>query len=458
MAEPGDPRDRVRWNLTGGRLDDGARSRLAAHVARWRARLPGYDLRVPARSVVGVIAWGELSLDEPAPSRLVVGEAASETGRRLATLLDALAELEGLVPGARLIALSNAVAFRSTPLGFEPEPRAAGDELAYDEAPEGWVALQPIPGDEPTAAEQATPIAGAPSGPVEARAARFLASLPPRDRLALVAENELLAAGIGFSMAVVAGLRDRPRSEAMQEVYSDALSVLMFAGRSESAPTLALVLARGVPPDLDQEAIEGLCRALARNDATRDLLGALADLPGFAIRAAESGHDERWYRHPFWKVRVAAIMGTRLARERARVACSVWATIDASDLPVDEQPSTYLTELEVPIGDRDWAALAAPFGGIEPLPPLPSLADGARSRCADMRAWCRAALSARGEPIDSDEPAPAALAIDDVTRAELIRIERETLDEVRERLDELPEWIAGYQMRLDELPEDEPPD
>jgi hypothetical protein len=250
----------------------------------------------------------------------------------------------------------------------------------------------------------------------------------------------------GVAFAFVVGHRDRARTEEAQAQYAGFVEPLATVGGDEIAPTLALVLAAGDGPRTP-EWIATVCRALRRHPLTLPLLPALADLPGWSLAAARAqagvtrqrfSTDELqpWIAHPFWKARETAIMTVPDPDLRARVACSVWHTIDGSGLPVDVEPDGYLCGLRVPPPPRDWAAAATRYGGLIDLPPLPSLDEGARSRCADLRAWC----VAHGATAP-DEPLPDRLVLDDATRDRLRAAELAALDALAPRLQASVAWL-----------------
>jgi hypothetical protein len=261
-------------------------------------------------------------------------------------------------------------------------------------------------------------------------------------------ESELEIVGRGVAFAFVLGHRDRARSAETQAQYAGFLEVLPDVAGDEVAPTLALVLAAGDGPRTPKW-IRSVCRTLRRHPLTLPLLRAVADVPDFALAAAGSQGGvtrqafqreqlDTWLAHPYWKARVEAIRTVPDIDLRAQVACSVWHSVDASGLPVDEEPDSYLTFLKVPPPPRDWAAAASKLGGLIALPPLPTLDEGARSRCADLRAWC--VTQGATAP---DDALPDRLVLDDETRDRLRAAERDALEAMTPRLEQAVAWLQA---------------
>ncbi|MCB9572710.1 MAG: hypothetical protein H6709_11550 [Kofleriaceae bacterium] len=485
------PADRLTWNLVGGRLDPSARASLAAHVVRWRGELPGYQLHVPAAlDAVGVVGWGALDLDEPAPTRLISTAPAGSAARIVARVLDALTEIEQLVPGMQVTVLATTVAYRVGPLGFEPDPRGADERLVVEHPLDGWVPVADddvapaATGDgEPTPEELLATLQALPDVDATTRAPRHdRDEAPPRPggprtrkparraqadhALARELDDRMMTATVAIGIATLAALRDVPRDAEQEALYRQVLDAIGSAGGTVAAPTLALALAAGVPAAVATETWrEDVCRALAGHPDTLRLLRGVADLPGFAriataaaVRTAARAGDEAivaaFLAHPFWKVRTAALPCLRNPDARARMVCSVWHGLDASDLPLDEHAWGYMSPLRVPAeGPHDWAAMAARFGGLVTLPPVASLADGVHAPCADQRAWCRATLAARGGDGGGDDGAPArdVLALDDDTRARLRAAEDAALRRAQPTLEALPAWLETHRPALEAL-------
>jgi len=411
--------DHLRWVVRAAPLDADGYATVAAHVRHWRARLPAYDLYVPAahERVVGLQIYGELALDAPAPVRTPTGA--------VATVLDALDELGRLLPGSTITVAATAVVYEPTPMGFAPRARRRDDALALAAPVPGWVRASTLSGEQPAPEPSVmVPDRGIP----ERRGA--IPELELRVDVSDPVQLDALLDQMSRSALIIilAGLRDRPRSEEVQAVYDQGIDALGLAGLSRTAPTIVLALTGRIPAACrdNPEWLRSVGACVHRDDRTREHLRAIADLPGFAVPIAKAlyrltSDEERlhWLGHPFWRVRLAVLLASyNRPEDRARAVCSVWHGITAAALPVDVKPSAVGSSLRALDLDSDWAALAAPFGGLIPLPPLPSLDDSTRSPCADLRAWSRACLGLPPEPI-----ADAHLVLSDEARRELVAAE-----------------------------------
>ncbi|MEQ1737536.1 MAG: hypothetical protein ABL886_14170, partial [Rhodoglobus sp.] len=157
----------ISWSLHRARgLDDGERRRAAAHVARWRNLIDGYDLMLPAAGDApadargGEDADGEADLigwDSLRPSR---GEPyRSDHGGYLqdvtGDVLDAMTELRELFADAELAVADDFGTYGWAGDGWEPFARKAR-EVASPASRDGWIAastLQAAPQPAPAALE-----------------------------------------------------------------------------------------------------------------------------------------------------------------------------------------------------------------------------------------------------------------------------------------------------------------
>ncbi len=256
-----------------------------------------------------------------------------------------------------------------------------------------------------------------------------------------------------YAIGLVAGLRDQPRGGPLDEPYHAALEVLGLLGVPEAAPTLALALEKGVPAEATDSWIENTCRALQQHPATSPAMIRVSELPGFALAAASTRFRRMgpavlraWLCHDYWKARLkAASCRIKDGHDRARAICSVWHSIAAADIPVDEEPQPYGSPLRVPEGAPNWAELAEPYGGLIELPPPLGLADGARAACADLRAWCREKLAESGAAVSPDTGHPTGLVMSEERRAQVVAAEEKILARATMQLEEIAELLAKQQ-------------
>jgi len=426
--------ERLRWVIRGDQLDEGAGHGLAAHVAAWSERLPGYRLWLaPARRSDRVILYGELPLPGRPGHRLVSDATPGSADAVIVIAVSALGELSALVAAAlpsesgELAELTRALA--SVPVTALPSPAAPGSRA------------------------EAAPAAAAPPD-------------PPEDPRLDALQRAIAELGMAMGHVAVSAWRDIPdqaRDAELRASYLHALDAVARSGKGALGPAVALALADGLPPDPDPAWIEGVCRCLRAHPVTRPLLLAVADLPGFA-RAAERAdrpgfvldeylagdqadrtrnaddrtlrEGDRWLEHPYWELRLATVPRYQPPDAVARAACSVWHTIDAAGYQVGVAPRLYAQPLPG-VPPYDWAAIAAPLGGLVPLPPLPSLEDGAASTCADLRAWCRERLGLPPEPV------AAALPLDELTRQRLLAADERLWRHAAAEAARLRDVIAG---------------
>jgi len=261
---------------------------------------------------------------------------------------------------------------------------------------------------------------------------------------------------VSAMVVVCAGLRDRPRSEEVQALYDQGIDALGLGGYARTAPTIVLALTGRIPAACrdNPEWLRSVGACAHRDDRTRAHVRAIVDLPGFAVPIAKAlfrltSDEERlhWLGHPFWRVRLAVLSASfPRPEDRARAVCSVWHAITAAALPVDDKPSAVGSSLRRLDLDSDWAALAAPFGGLIPLPPLPSLDDSTRSPCADLRAWSRACLGLPTEPLGD-----AHLMLSEEDRRELIAAETDDVAYATGFVNAAKEWWDNNRDLIAEL-------
>lgn len=155
--------------------------------------------------------------------------------------------------------------------------------------------------------------------------------------------------------------------------------------QSSDSLATAEVVARYLDRDIAVADARELCVHVAAHPELAVLLPTLANLPGWSMLAAFAfGHanaspalTRAMLGHDFWRVRMASAFAIRRAGERGRAASAVRRSFVASDF----SPSMSTT------GSRPGAVLD--YRPDLLLPTLPSLADAARSACADLAAAAR---------------------------------------------------------------------
>ena len=436
--------DHLRWVVRAAPLDADGYATVAAHVRHWRAQLPAYDLFVPAadQRVVGIQLYGELALETAATARAPTGA--------IATVLDALDELGRLLPGSAVTVAATAVVYDATPMGLHPRARTPEDVMPLETPGPGWVRASTLGGEQPAPESVVlTPSERSPDG---------IPDLDPRNPGAAAERVEAMVhrSSVSTMVVICAGLRDRPRSEEVQALYDQGIDALGLGGYARTAPTIVLALTGRIPAACrdNPEWLRSVGACAHRDDRTRAHVRAIVDLPGFAVPIAKAlfrltSDEERlhWLGHPFWRVRLAVLSASfPRPEDRARAVCSVWHAITAAALPVDDKPSAVGSSLRRLDLDSDWAALAAPFGGLIPLPPLPSLDDSTRSPCADLRAWSRACLGLPTEPLGD-----AHLMLSEEDRRELIAAETDDVAYATGFVNAAKEWWDNNRDLIAEL-------
>ncbi|MBK9034456.1 MAG: hypothetical protein IPL61_24845 [Myxococcales bacterium] len=388
-------------------LDAGERAQAAAHVARWRAVIDGYDLQLPEGDGPGegdLIGWDSLRPSHGDPRR---GDQGGYLLSVMGRVFDALAELRSLVPTAELALADDFGTYAWAGDGWEPHARNAR-EVVSPERRDGWVAagtLTPAPQALPTAAAPLVTVEPAPQQIAAALAACATVSGP----LAVAGWADALAARLALD-----GWTSRPwTAEVVRTIATiggrsawRAVALAADAGLPDSAGALAQLvdyracatLAAGGHPAWRR--FGELGGFLSGTDPIADdaqaAIRALGDA-GSSLQGVgrwDDDDDDRSSEIP--------------AAARAAIAAFSAAAAELS-LPVDEETQPLLEPTgDETIDELDDAFVAVAVAFAERL--APALVGALTS--ADREAWRAAALAVAAAPREplAEEAAAASLS------------------------------------------------